>query len=844
MDQQYPTVAKIPMLDTGKFKQWQFWMQQYIQHEHYALWEVIEFEDSYEVPENNPSTMTTSTTSGEKSGRMVTLTTEDMLKKKNDVKARTTLLLSLPDEHQLGFTEGSKTLEQMFTRLQVIVGQLQFMEVEVEQDDLNQKFLTSLAPEWLMHTIKFRRNQSQILRTWPLSLEQFTAGEMMKLTLLVFTLLVVMFPLLATASISQETTCAYIASQSGGSQIKFKDINQINEDDMEEMDIKWNMALLSMRADKFWKKTGKKISIQGSDVAGTLEYCDKGKKECIESLRKELESLKQEKEVVDRKLAGLLTASKDLDNLIKSQRSDKSKEGLGYTVVPPPSAQLYLSPKKDLSWTGIPECANDNVTNYSRPSPNVESSSEEDKNRNPSPSENVASPITPKQFVKYVKASDSQSKSKTDEKETPKKPPVKDAKQYRKPNKKPNVRGNQRNWNNMKSHQLVRSQNRAPWVPTVNRNFPPVKRKFSTGSRNFPANKKFSTANRKFSTGSTKVPTADMGMKGKAVKPSACWSWKPSQNLMLIQMARRVSDNRIHRIADRGNEEDGPDSRARGDRFYHNRRSADRGNEKVDHDPGNISNIKGLRRRGMRKRSILLLTSLQEPSMLVEEESCPVYDTDNEEESKVIYDTYGNDVDDSPKFELLHTDQGNSLGIQRVLSVAPSKSINDDSWRRNNIFRTKYNSNDKACNMINDGGSCENAVSTYMVEKLALKPVGHPEPYQFTWLKKRNAIKATYATYLILNHLMEDMYLLARGMQDYRKGDNQNRNSVLFTDSKCIALGRDFKLLDDANILLRTPRQHNMYSIDLNNIVPHRDLTCLVAKASADECYLWHRRLA
>nr|GEZ21145.1 reverse transcriptase domain-containing protein [Tanacetum cinerariifolium] len=66
----------------------------------------------------------------------------------------------------------------------------------------------------------------------------------------------------------------------------------------------------------------------------------------------------------------------------------------------------------------------------------------------------------------------------------------------------------------------------------------------------------------------------------------------------LIQMARCVSDYRIRRIADRGNEEeDGPDSRARGDRFYHNRRSADRGNEKVDRDPGNISEIKGLRRR-------------------------------------------------------------------------------------------------------------------------------------------------------------------------------------------------------------------------------------------------------
>nr|GFB22135.1 ribonuclease H-like domain-containing protein [Tanacetum cinerariifolium] len=63
------------------------------------------------------------------------------------------------------------------------------------------------------------------------------------------------------------------------------------------------------------------------------------------------------------------------------------------------------------------------------------------------------------------------------------------------------------------------------------------------------------------------------------------------------------------------------------------------------------------------------------------------------------------------------------------------------------------------------------------------------------------------------------------------------------TESECIMLGRNFKLLDDTNILLRTPRQHNMYSIDLNNIVPLKDLTCLVAKASADECILWNRRL-
>ncbi|GJY43786.1 putative ribonuclease H-like domain-containing protein [Tanacetum coccineum] len=70
-----------------------------------------------------------------------------------------------------------------------------------------------------------------------------------------------------------------------------------------------------------------------------------------------------------------------------------------------------------------------------------------------------------------------------------------------------------------------------------------------------------------------------------------------------------------------------------------------------------------------------------------------------------------------------------------------------------------------------------------------------------------------------------------------------NKNSVLFTDLECIMLGKDFKLNDDTHVLLRTPRQHNMYSIDLNNIVSHKNITCLIVKASVDESIMWHRRL-
>nr|GFA16917.1 hypothetical protein [Tanacetum cinerariifolium] len=109
----------------------------------------------------------------------------------------------------------------------------------------------------------------------------------------------------------------------------------------------------------------------------TLEMYRESNLKCIETLGKELETLKLEKDGLDGKLAGSLKASKNFDNLIESQRSDKVKDGVGYNAFPPPAADLYLSPKKDLSWTGLPEFVDDIVTDYSRPSPTVASTSAE-----------------------------------------------------------------------------------------------------------------------------------------------------------------------------------------------------------------------------------------------------------------------------------------------------------------------------------------------------------------------------------------------------------------------------------------------------------------------------------
>ncbi|GKF75458.1 putative ribonuclease H-like domain-containing protein, partial [Tanacetum coccineum] len=53
----------------------------------------------------------------------------------------------------------------------------------------------------------------------------------------------------------------------------------------------------------------------------------------------------------------------------------------------------------------------------------------------------------------------------------------------------------------------------------------------------------------------------------------------------------------------------------------------------------------------------------------------------------------------------------------------------------------------------------------------------------------------------------------------------------------------DFKLADESQVLLKVPRKNNMYSVDMKNIVPKDNLTCLVAKATLDESMLCHRRL-
>nr|GEY95268.1 hypothetical protein [Tanacetum cinerariifolium] len=324
---------------------------------------------------------------------------------------------------------------------------------------------------------------------------------------------------IGVASISQDTAYAYIASQSSGSQIKFKDINQIDKDDMEEVDIKWNMALLSIRANRFWKK----ISIQGTNVAGF----DKLNVECFNChktghfARKCRAARSQDRGRRDNYRQGSKVEEQAPKALMEINEvgwdwsymaNDEENHALiadeetptEFALMAKTSAESEVfdnslcskaCKKNSDSLNRLPECADDTVTDYSRHAPTIESFPDDAQNRNPSVTKTEASPstISLKPFIKFVKANDSPTKSKTDKVETAKKPPVKYAEQYRKPTKKPNV---------IKSKELEQSE-----ILSI--------RKFSTVNRKFP------TANKKFPTGSTKISTADMGKKENAVKASA-----------------------------------------------------------------------------------------------------------------------------------------------------------------------------------------------------------------------------------------------------------------------------------------------------------------------------------
>nr|GEX04248.1 hypothetical protein [Tanacetum cinerariifolium] len=397
------------------------WIQQYLQNEHYALWKVIEFVDFYEAPQDDTATGSASEGSAKKKGRTVAVTTEDMQKMRNDVKARTTLLLAFLDEHQLRFSKyktdqelwaailkkfGKDPLEQTFNRLQAIVSHLEFMDVEIEQDDLNQKFLTSLALEWLMYTIMWRNRSG---------LDTMSLDD-------VYNHLKVYEPEVQKKSESNTQNMAFISSAKNS-----RGNREVNTASI----LTASTQVSPARANK---KTGKKISIQGTDVAGF----DKSKVECFNCHK--MGQFPRE-----------CRAPRSQDR----GRRENFKQGSKVEESTPKALMAIDGVVWDWSYMANEEedqalvAEQEALTEFALM---AKSSSDTENGES-------TSSIISKPKIKFVKAADSPTVIKTSKDETVRKPYIKYAEMYRKTSKSSNVRGESMLWHRRLGHLNFKTMN-------------------------------------------------------------------------------------------------------------------------------------------------------------------------------------------------------------------------------------------------------------------------------------------------------------------------------------------------------------------------------------------------
>ncbi|GJT00550.1 ribonuclease H-like domain-containing protein [Tanacetum coccineum] len=330
------TTAKLPILKLGEYEMWVIRIKQHFQVQDYALWEVIENGNSWvSVPQTTQENGTSVTKMS------VPVTAEEKTNKKNDVKARSLLLMALPNEHQLSFSQytddkkmfaaietrfggneatkktqktllkqqyenfsasSTKSLDSIFNRLQNIVSRLAILDVVIAQEDLNSKFLNSLPPEWNTHVVVLmNKAEIETMRIDDLynnfkiveqSVKKYVGASSGAQNLAFMTTpttsstndvntakpayevstiipnVNTASPQVSTASFSDNVVYAFMVENPNGSNLLQQDLEQIHEDDLEAMNLKWHLSLLSMRAKRYYQRIGKKIFINANDTAG------------------------------------------------------------------------------------------------------------------------------------------------------------------------------------------------------------------------------------------------------------------------------------------------------------------------------------------------------------------------------------------------------------------------------------------------------------------------------------------------------------------------------------------------------------------------------------------------
>nr|GEW41047.1 hypothetical protein [Tanacetum cinerariifolium] len=202
-------------------------------------------------------------------------TVKQKLARKNELKARGTLIMALSDKHQLKFNSHKDAkmlmeaiekrfgLDQIHDRIQKLVSQLEIHRVSLSQEDVNLKFLrevkhsSSLGTE--SHNLAFVSSTLADSTNDSVSAAVNVSAIGTKLSA---------SPLPNVDSLSNAVIYSFFASQSSSPQLDNEDLKQIDADDLKEMDLKWQMAMLTMRARRFLQKTGRNLGSNGPTSMG------------------------------------------------------------------------------------------------------------------------------------------------------------------------------------------------------------------------------------------------------------------------------------------------------------------------------------------------------------------------------------------------------------------------------------------------------------------------------------------------------------------------------------------------------------------------------------------------
>nr|GEX61580.1 hypothetical protein [Tanacetum cinerariifolium] len=290
---QVVSAAKLRILNPNEFDLWKMRIEQYFLMTDYSLWEVILNGDSH-VPTRIVEGVVQPVT---------TTTAEQKLARKNELK----------QQFKNFSGSSSEGVDQIHDRLQKLVSQLEIHGVSLSQEDVNLKFLRSLPSEWKNHTLIWR-NKTDLedkslddlfnsLKIYESEVKHATSTgtDSHNLAFISSTssdsttnsvsaavnVSVVGTKLSASTlpnvdSLSNAVIYSFFASQSFSPQLDNEDLNQINVDDLEEMDLKWQMAMLTLRARRFLQKTGRNLGANGPTSMGF----DMEKVECYNCHRK------------------------------------------------------------------------------------------------------------------------------------------------------------------------------------------------------------------------------------------------------------------------------------------------------------------------------------------------------------------------------------------------------------------------------------------------------------------------------------------------------------------------------------------------------------------------------